>query len=379
MTDQRFPAQSPDSGKEFLEATTFKGDPGDPGRVILASPPFIAIPCDDDDSNPVFTNAESFFYIIDGNQIIADNATPDGWSVSVESQTDCTVGLTGNLGIAVSAITADTAECVIKASKAAENDLYARIYIKRINKGEKGDQGDKGVKGDTGSPGSTGAAGSDGTGVVVEKFVVECRASVPGDATNYGDDKIRLDFDSAHGFVVGEYLLVLDAAPAEAVILEVISSTAVKIDKGYLADVNDIPIYSMRHFRSIADGVGQILRFDNVWAVGDKPWELFLIMDDEDAGEDLTCSAGYAQYPASGYNYFINSKVYNSAEDIDGANLLDLSSAVVWKRPMVSATDPRKDVYLYGLPYPGNTWSADYSGVTFELHFVKFQFDIDFP
>jgi len=379
MVDQNFPPGSPDSSKPILPLNVDTGPKGDPGRMLVAHPPFIGIPCDSDDGNPVYTNAESFFYIIEGSLILALFGSVDGWTIEAVEENDCTTTVAG-FRIDVDTISADTASFRVRAYKGGEADLFAWVYLKRINKGVQGDQGIQGNAGPTGGDGPTGASGSDGTGMVVVKHAIEVKSSKTSAITDYGDGKINLDFGATpHAWVLGEWLLVEGGGAYgdfEAEIIEVVDTYNVKIDYTYGADEAGNSTYSMRHFRTKADDVPQRLRFDKAFGVGDKPYELWFIMDSL-GGSGVTLSCGYAIEPAAGYNYYLNSQVFGYAGANRAWDWLDTLKAQ--RLPLITPGDSRAPVYLYGVPYPDELWVGVLIGMTLELHILYTHSDIDFP
>jgi len=376
MATKRFPPTGPDSGKPFLALNIDKGDQGDPAVVALLYPAAAAVHCESDGSSPVLPETVSAM-IVEGNEVLADMSAANGWSVVVDSVVDCTASTWGTIGIQFDTVAADRGYAVLKFSHVDYTDVYARTFYFKAYEGAKGDTGNPGAKGDTGDLGPKGDTGDAGAGMVIEKHPISVKASVSSNFVNYGDGKVRIN-KVAHGWVLGEWLIFEGSTyDDQAEIIEVISVDAVKVDYAYSSDESSVPVWSMRHFRSLADSDAQILRFDDIFELGDKPWEIWLVMDNQGNGESLFVSAGYLMHPASGYAYWFNNKSFKSIGEIEGATCWDKDAFPNNVVP-ITLVDDYTHVYLYVEPYPGKTWSADYPAVTFELHLARLDFAVDY-
>lgn len=92
----------------------------------------IAIPCESDGSSPVFTNARCTFTVF-------LNGTDDtsNWSFSKQSESSCTATVTSNY-VDISGISADSANCVVRASKSGFSNIDTTIYSYKHHKGSVG-------------------------------------------------------------------------------------------------------------------------------------------------------------------------------------------------------------------------------------------------
>lgn len=355
MSDKNFPASSSDSSKPILQATSLKGDPGNPGRLLMIDPPFIAIPCDSDDSNPVFTNASCTCRIMDGSEIIANAGDADGWTLEVYNSSNVT-GSIASFGFTVNGITADTGWVIFRAYKSGEIDLFGSVYVKRINKGVKGDTGDTGSTGSQGPTGPQGDAGNDGTGLVVLKYNVSVKSHFTGVVT-FSDNggNLRITFGTDPGLVVGERIHVYDGAFNYDDICTVTvdnGSGVYDTDLTYGGVPNSGPyVWSMRNFRQSDDSRWtpesyQNLEFPNILPIGAKIDEVaFAYVNQENSGY-LWIDIGNYAYPAAGYTAYFGSRPLSTDPQVVQEQINHDHSA--YQANMILLDNYRRDIYVRG-------------------------------
>lgn len=103
-------------------------------KVLFPNKDTIAIPTDSLGNNGVFTEATASFIVFDASQDVTSN-----WTLSLESSSNCTVTVSDVTKIAtVSAISSNTANFLVKASKAGEEILYRKITVYKAKAGVDG-------------------------------------------------------------------------------------------------------------------------------------------------------------------------------------------------------------------------------------------------
>ena len=372
MSDKNYPQSDPGSSKPILTGTTLKGDPGLAGYHLVADPPFIGIPCDSDDSNPVFTNANSVFHVIAGNAVLADNDDADSWVLSVESVTNCSANTSGTFGISVTAITADTALIQVKAEKSDHPDLYAYVFVKRIHKGEQGDQGIQGVKGDTGDTGDTGPAGVNGTGLAIVKKTIDVLGTgVSATGSNY-DDMLRINRTS-HGYSEGDWVAIEGCGynSRPAYITNVVDANNFDTNLDFISS-GVCQLDDPENLRSLANDNYQDVVFKNLVPRGARVVEIMLIRKLETA-IDIYTSCGAALTGSYTVSMHWSSFNLNDSERIAYKNVMrdsyfDKYYTQYWHAiPVIDDNSLNRSMVIRFTPTAGDDWNNELATEEYEF------------
>lgn len=361
MTDPRYPASVPDSSRTFLTSTGLKGDQGDPAIYAFPAVPVVPIPCESDGSSPVYTSATSQILIMQGGNLLT------GWTLAYVSGSNCTGSV--NNGVeprtaTIAAVTAASGYAEFTATKAATT-LRFRLYFAKVYKGEKGDTGDTGAAGPAGDPGPAGAAGADGTGLVVVHKTITVDSGETVTKEDYGDGNLQINYSSAHGLTLGEYVWVLQAGVYDGgyEILEVVDEDSLKLDVAYVATAGTVTAFDMKHLRDVANGTTQVVAFDNIIPHGSKilEWQLLQIDDNVGNMNPLTVTIGrvaYGNVEASDYEYL-------QGEIFDGEGVLKFRDRRATIPMNISGT--KHDIFIQITPSGGDQWNAEL--LTLEMEF----------
>lgn len=382
-----YPPLSQDSGKPFLQATSTKGDPGDPALIAIANPSSLALPCDSDGSNVIYTNADIYVSVISGNIILADESLANGWTMTVDTATNVTATISG-LTASITNISADEGSLKLKLSHTNYNDVYVTAKIYKAYKGAQGPQGTQGVKGDTGSQGIQGPQGDPGTGlVVVKKNIIVADPIDVAAVTDNGSGYCRLTFSSDPGLSLGQYLYIIDANGANydssAIITNVISTLIIDTDLSYSQDAN-VDVFDMHHYRKngtygsalINPSLYQTLAFPNIVPVGAKLEDLAFIRTGT-AGTSQTYllhNIGYSKYPNAGYNAYVSQWGNSIIGRMKQINLWDTSRSEYTYEFIISLSDNRRNIFVRSQKYSSSAyWNTDLANETWEL-FVTYRY-----
>ena len=387
MSDKDFPAQSPDSSKPILQATTLKGDQGDPGISIVPSYNALLIPCDFDDGNPDFTLAEVEFRLFEGKTEVGSQGTPNGWVISIISQIGCTASISDNLMIEVTAITQDSAYYIARLTKSGYSSLDYQMNVHRVHDGEQGIQGITGDTGLTGDTGAGGPTGTPGTGLVMIKKVIEVKLPYAAQASDAGGGWLNLNFGEAHGLAVGDQVLMSGPSYSggEYSVETVVDTDNIEIDETWAGN-EVVDLWDMHHFKqggsrgaydfdSFPDP--QTVHFPNLVPIGGKLDQFAIIELVDYPFPQSSMYAGYAPYLQSGYNSYMSARNLRFIGNMWQADLYD-NNRTDYQINFLKNNDVKRDLYISMTTAYGSTqWSA-YSNAQFEFHLAYKFFDTAF-
>lgn len=376
MSDKNFPPSASDTSKTILQATTLKGDPGEPAVIAIPYPAAAAVLCDNDGSNPQLPEVVSVA-IIEGNELLADMSSSNGWSVSVESTSSCTVSqFSTTIGVQFTAVTADRGYAVLKHSKTGYDDIYSRVYYFKAYQGEKGDQGDQGDKGDTGATGSQGPQGDPGTGLVVVKKTITVDALASRNLNNmqaYDNSGLAFKtYGGNHGYSLGEHIhhenFTNSSYNGDFVISEIVDSTEYRITGPTYISYDSGDSWPWERFsKNMSDTDGpQDLWFKNIIPEdGGILLGLNLVMiTDAEEYIPLTCYVGYDQYNATGWNAYMNGIAFYD----EGQQQKWPTSQFVHNAMNTSFNSQfLTDIWLRAVPTVNKSWSIKYLNCKFNL------------
>jgi len=357
----RFPPGSSDSNKSILTATGLKGDQGDPALSVVLQAPSIVIPCDNDDANPVFTEAGSQVYILKAGVV------QTGWTLVYGSGVNCT-GAVDNASepreVGITAITDDTGYAVFTATKSGEVTQNFRFYFARGKAGVQGATGSTGSAGSTGATGAAGPAGGDGTGLVIAHKTITVEAGETVTKQDYGDGALQLNYSGAHGLSVGDFVWVFQSGVYDNGygVVEVVDSDSVKLLATYDATGGTVTAFGTDNFRALNDAVNQVIQFVDIIPYGAKVLEWQLLYSDDNSGTIDPVTVDIGDVAA----ITLDSITPNW---LNGAYLSNEGEVVARDRRSVvpMLTSSYDTIYLDITPTAGNLWDGVLA--TFELEF----------
>ena len=370
MSDSRFPPSSSDSSKPILIASDLKGDTGSSPVYVYPAVPVIPIPCDNDGSNPVYSAATSDILVYLGSVL------QTGWTLAYVTGSNCTGSVNNAVEPRTATIAAVTDIAGYAEFTAAKlgTTLIFRVYFSKVPEGATGASGVTGPTGSTGATGSVGATGSDGTGVVVIKKTITIDAGVVvASKEDYGDGTLQMNFASAHGYTLGDFVYIYGATiyDNEVIITEIVDSDSIKVDIAYSGLGGTLTCYDQKLLRSVASIAAQNVGFNDIIPVGAKILEWQLMMTDLDNLPNyypLTVSIGTSRYSSSGYNSWLS-----------GAYMQDLGQIISRdRRSTVSMSKLVADSWLRFTP--GINFSdSQYDGMEFQFLIAYINYAPDYP
>lgn len=340
----------------------------------------ILVPSDFDGGNPVLTNAITEFEIWRGNTLLATKSSLDGWTSQVIATNGVSIDDTTDLEATVTVITQDEADFVMQFDKIGFTSITAKIYVKKVNDGEKGDTGDDGTIGDTGPDGPVGPTGSDGTGLVIVKKEISMLgySFFLSSAINSGGLLFNSSID--HEMVVGDtayhYNYTESSYEGNFKVTEIVSSTSYRVaGPTYVGDDGGNG-YSRSATRDISNSTPQDLIWYDMIPDGVALMELRLYMITEDDQNELYASLGWDINPNVGWNAYLNGELFEQEGNHRTWPALGLQYSV---RPlyMPPITSDRGDVHLRLSPYSGKLWSTYYAAAKFNLFATYINFNLD--
>ncbi len=375
-----YPEVGGDSSKPILPLNLSKGDKGDPAVVAIAQPWHLALPCDDDGSNVDYTSKTITIMVIQANIILANGGTTNGWSMTVSSQTDCTVSVS-LLTADVDAIAANHAWFTLKLSHSSYNDLYITVKVSKIHKGEKGDTGDTGGTGGTGSQGIQGIQGNPGTGLVMVKKTIKLKPQIDSIDIIADSGTIQCTSDADHDLVLGEYVHLYAGGGAyddDGFVTEVVSAKIWKMDITYDSPQSDGEAHSWEHFKLQNTAVNQYLQFKNIFPRAGKRDEICCILTKGD-NEIMYFDIGYWRYPAAGYNSYAAAQNATKKFDPIMVNLWDKDRPGYVIDPILTDTTEIADIQIRAVIYDSGSkdWLTDFIDHEWQLT-VSYKY-FDFP
>lgn len=308
----RFPPGSSDSNKNILTATGLKGDQGDPALNVVLQVPSVVIPCDNDNSNPVYTNAESQV------QILKAGVIQTGWTLAYVSGVSCVATVDNGVEpreVSITSISADSGYANFTAIKSGEVTQTFRFYFARGKAGTVGATGSTGSTGSTGAVGPTGPAGADGTGIIIVKKDIVVLPYQVGTSADAGGDNTWIDFASPHGFTDEQVVRVgsdVTGVLGTMYTAFYVSPTRIRtyIPFGEVGIVT-MYVYDAENLRSIPDNLPQNIHFaPNIVPVGAKilEWQFFIKNFTGTLPGPLAVSIGPDFYPDPAYNDWLASQ-----------------------------------------------------------------------
>jgi hypothetical protein len=324
-----------------------------------------------------------------GNNIIGSPTFINGYSLSIISQTNCVVSISG-LVITVTSLNANNAEAEIRVSKVGYQALQVSLKMMKIYQGPIGITGAQGIQGIRGAQGVSGPAGQDGGSYITIHKLIEVNTPREVESTEVSDNgsgKVRITTTAPdfHGYEVGEYIQIytdeydgIDLAYNDVVpVLAIIDNTHVDLDIDFTIAAKVI-LRRASHEFGRADSLNyfntlnyQLLYFPNILPVGAKIDQIAIY---KKSGSDgyLTWYAGTEPYPSTNFNTYMNGIAYGLPAFGDEPRQVDLHdiTRVGYKEYFIyDAASIDRNVYFYVGKYNlTDSWQATFYDNIFDIY-----------
>lgn len=283
MSDRNFPASSSDSSKPFLVSNTSVGPQGLPALYVILQSPVIPIPVDNAGANPNYSNKSEAY-------IMKAGTFQSGWTIAYVSGNACVGDVDNGVSpptVQIISHVAPTGYAIFSATKSGEVTQTFRLYFSEQQEGADGPTGATGATGAAGGTGATGAAGSDGTGLVTIHKTISVAAADTVTKSDFGDGLLQLDYGSAHGLVLGDWVRVVQTGSVyddNRPVIDVIDADNIKLDIAYDATAGTVVAYDMKNFQDLAEANPQCVAFNDIIPHGAKVLEFQILCSDDDSG-----------------------------------------------------------------------------------------------
>jgi hypothetical protein len=248
--------------------------------------------------------------------------------------------------------------------------ITAKIYVKKINDGEKGDTGDTGAAGSVGATGPAGPAGVDGTGLVVIRKNIFMTSYTSLTLTADNSDGLRFESTVPHVLNPGD--TIYHATFSESTyngyykVTEVLDTTHYRIESvAYVSDDAGVGV-NKSQLAPRADFDSHYLEWYDIIAEGAALVEIRFVMTSDDDEDEIYSYIGYERYPTVGWNAYMNGELYEEVGD-QRPWPATLQPYVVQPLRGSNFASSRQDIYIRLAPYVGKNWDTYYPDVEFTL------------
>lgn len=361
-----FPSSVSDSSRPFFQKYETIGPAGADAIYIYPAVPVVPIPSDNDGSNPSYASATSAIYVYIAGVI------QTGWTLAYNSSSNCSGSVNNSIEprtATIGGVTADSGYAQFTATKGSVI-LTFRLYFSKVKAGIQGVTGATGSTGPTGSIGLTGAQGDPGTGLVILKRRITAQAGIVV-TKEEETGALQINYPSDHNLSIGDYVWVEQSGVYSGgyPVLDVISTTSVKLWAAWNATAGTVTAYDPAYFRTLANGDNQVIALLNIIPYGAKilEWQLLFANDNAGAIDPFTVSIGdIAQLGLTTVDPTWLSGAYLSS--VGDLLARDRRSKVEMRTEYVSPGDVTPSIYLNISPGGGNQWDSDM--LNFELEFL---------